>query len=66
MAVSSNLKEYRKKLNLTQDQLAEAIGAHPKSISRIERGDRNASLELALRLSHYLKCTVEDLFQIEE
>lgn len=66
MAVSSNLKEIRKKCNLNQDDLAIAIGAHPKSISRIERGERNASLELALRLSQYLKCTVEDIFQIEE
>ena len=66
MAVNSNLKAYRKMHNLNQDQLAEAIGAHPKSISRIERGERNVSLELALRLSRYLQCTVEDLFQIEE
>lgn len=66
MAISSNLKEIRKSQNLNQDDLAVAIGAHPKSISRIERGERNASLELALRLSQYLKCTVEDLFQIEE
>lgn len=66
LAVSSNLKEIRKSLNLNQDDLAIAIGAHPKSISRIERGERNASLELALRLSQYLKCTVEDLFQIDE
>lgn len=66
LAVSSNLKEIRKSQNLNQDDLAAAIGAHPKSISRIERGERNASLELALRLSQYLKCTVEDLFQIEE
>ena len=66
MAVSSNLKEIRKSLNLNQDDLAIAIGAHPKSISRIERGERNASLELALRLARYLSIPVEELFELDD
>ena len=35
-------------------------------IRRIERGERNASLELALRLSAYLDMPVEELFTIED
>lgn len=35
-------------------------------IRRIERGERNASLELALRLSAYLDVPVEELFTIED
>ena len=37
MAVSSNLKEIRKSLNLNQDDLAVAIGAHPLSAKKYYR-----------------------------
>lgn len=30
------------------------------------RGERNPSLEIAIRLAHYLKVPVEDIFQIED
>ena len=35
-------------------------------IGRIERGERNPSLEIAIRLAHYPKVPVEDIFQIED
>ena len=35
-------------------------------IGRIERGERNPSLEIAIRLVHYLKVPVEDIFQVED
>ena len=66
MAIATNLKQVRMERNLHQEDLAIAIGSCGRTIGRIERGERNASLELALRLSQYLKCTVEELFQIEE
>lgn len=65
MAVSTNLKEIRIEYNINQEELAEAVGAHPKSIGRIERGERTPSLELALRISHYFNRTVEDLFHVD-
>jgi len=52
--------------NLHQEDLAIAIGSCGRTIGRIERGERNASLELALRLAKYLDISVEDLFQINE
>lgn len=66
MAVVSNLKKVRTEHNIKQEELAIAIGAHPKSISRIEHGERNVSLEMALRLSHYFNCSVEDLFEVDD
>ena len=35
-------------------------------IGRIERGERNPFLEIAIRLVHYLKVPVEDIFQVED
>ena len=66
MAIATNLKQIRMERNLHQEDLAVAIGSCGRTIGRIERGERNASLELALRLAKYLDIPVEDLFQINE
>ena len=66
MAIATNLKQIRMERNLHQEDLAIAIGSCGRTIGRIERGERNASLELALRLAKYLDIPVEDLFQINE
>lgn len=66
MAIATNLKQVRMERNLHQEDLAIAIGSGGRTIGRIERGERNASLELALRLAKYLDIPVEDLFQINE
>lgn len=66
MAVVNNLKEIRKERSLNQKDLAEAAGTCERTISRIERCERNPSLEMALRLSSYLGLTVEEVFSYEK
>lgn len=66
MAVSNTLKQVRIERNICQEDLAIAIGSCGRTIGRIERGERNASLELALRLSKYLNIAVEELFILDE
>lgn len=66
MAVYNTLKQVRTERNICQEDLAIAIGSCGRTIGRIERGERNASLELALRLSKYLDVAVEELFILEE
>ncbi|MCQ2500979.1 MAG: helix-turn-helix transcriptional regulator [Lachnospiraceae bacterium] len=63
MAIANNLKQLRTERNLNQEDLAAAIGSCCRTISRIERGDRNPSLELALRIAAYLELPLEDIFQ---
>ena len=60
MAINNTLKDIREERNLIQADLAEAIGSCSQTIGRIERGERNPSLEIAIRLAHYLKVPVED------
>ena len=55
MAINNTLKDIREERNLIQADLAEAIGSCSQTIGRIERGERNPSLEIAIRLAHYLK-----------
>ena len=64
MAIATNLKQVRMERNLHQEDLAIAIGSCGRTIGRIERGERNASLELALRLAKYLDIPVEQLFDL--
>ena len=66
MAIATNLKQVRMERNLLQEDLAIAIGSCGRTIGRIERGERNASLELALRLASYLGVSVEELFQVND
>ena len=66
MAIATNLKQIRMERNLHQEDIAIAIGSCGRTIGRIERGERNASLELALRLAKYLDMPVEKLFRIDD
>ena len=66
MAVSNTLRQVRTERNICQEDLAIAIGSCGRTIGRIERSKRSASLELALRLSKYLDVAVEELFVLDE
>lgn len=66
MAISNTLKDIRCERNLLQEDLAEATGSCSRTISRIERGERNPSLEMAIRLARYLNMGVEEIFKLED
>ena len=51
----------RKRRRLTQQQVAEAVGAHWITISKLERGQLKLSLDWAQRLARVLKVEVEDI-----
>jgi len=65
--VKNKLREFRfKNDEITQESLAELVGVSRQTIIAIEKGRFNPSVKLALKISHALRCTVEDLFIIEE
>lgn len=66
VAISNILKDIRLERNLIQEDLAEATGSCSRTIGRIERGERNPSLEMAIRLAHYLDMSVEEIFQLDD
>ena len=66
MAISNILKDIRIERNLIQEDLAEATGSCSRTIGRIERGERNPSLEMAIRLAHYLNMGVEEIFKLDD
>lgn len=48
--ISSNLKEYRERNNLTQEELAERIGISVTFYSEIERGKKLPSSKLIVKI----------------
>ena len=57
------IKEYRKKKNLTQAQLAELVNVDDKHISCIESGKNFPSADLIERLATSLEVEPKDLFE---
>jgi putative transcriptional regulator len=69
LGIKSNIMEtkiafLRKRLNMTQEELAELAGVTRQTIISLEQGRYNPSLDLAVRIRKALKQkSVEDVFK---
>ena len=59
----TKIKEYRARYDMTQDELASLVGVRRETIIRLERGQYNPSLKLAVDIAIIFNTTVEELFQ---
>lgn len=55
----------RAERNLSRKQLADAVGVNFQTIGYLERGDYNASLELAMKLARFFGLPIEMVFSME-
>jgi putative transcriptional regulator len=60
--MKTRIKEFRAKLNLTQEELAVKVGVRRETIVFLEQGKYNPSLKLAHDVAKALKATIEELF----
>ena len=60
-----NIKFYRKKLNLTQEKLAEILDAERSYITALESGNKSPSLYFLHELSEALNIKLKDLTDIK-
>ncbi|MBE6919633.1 MAG: helix-turn-helix transcriptional regulator [Ruminococcaceae bacterium] len=60
------LKAARAGRDLSQQQLAEAVGVSRQTINAIEKGDYNPTIKLCLAICRALGCTLDELFWTEE
>lgn len=61
--MKTKIKFYRKQLNITQEELAQAVNVTRQTINVLEQGRYNPSLELAYKITKALeKKYVEDVF----
>ncbi|MDK2825232.1 putative transcriptional regulator [Methanolobus vulcani] len=64
--MKNNMKVWRAKNNLTQEELAKKLSVTRQTINAIEREKYDPSLELAFRLAFFFECTIEDIFTYEK
>ena len=64
--MENRIKELRKQQNVTQEDLASAVGVTRQTIISLENGKYNASLQLAFKIAKYFNTDIESIFVFEE
>ena len=64
--MNNKIKEYRKNIKITQDDLARAVDVTRQTIISLESGRYDASLKLAHKIARYFNVTIEEIFIFEE
>jgi putative transcriptional regulator len=62
LTIHNQIPVLRAEMNLTQQELADAVGVTRATIIALEKGSYNPSLELAFRLSKFFKVKIEKIF----
>ncbi|WP_312810335.1 helix-turn-helix transcriptional regulator [Sedimentibacter sp.] len=60
--MKNKVEELRKKLDMNQEDFAKAIKVSRQTISSIETGKYNPSLELAFAISDFFGKSIEEIF----
>ena len=63
--MNNKIEELRKKGNMKQGDFAKAIGVTRQTVSSIERGKSNPSLELAFIIAAFFGKSIGDIFIYE-
>ena len=64
--MDNRIKEWRKRNNVTQEELAKGVEVTRQTIISLENGKYNASLQLAYKIARYFGVTIEEIFIFEE
>ena len=60
---SNNVRKYRIKQNLSQEELTEKAGLHRTYIGSVERGERNITINAMEKICIALEMSIIDLFK---
>ena len=63
--MKNNMKVERARLNMSQQELADALGVSRQTINAIEKGKFNPSTVLALKISAVFNLSVNEIFELE-
>ena len=66
MNISSNIKKLREQRGLLQKEVAEAIGIYASNYSRIEKGERQLTIEMLPKLARLFGCSIEEIIYLDE
>lgn len=65
-ALKNRIEEIRKSRGIRQEEFAKALGVSRQTISSLETGRYNPSIQLAFKIARYFGMTIEDVFIYEE
>ncbi len=61
--INSELKKFRVRLEVTQEELADRLGVTRQTIIALEQGKYQPTLHLAAKCAALFKTSIEDIFQ---
>lgn len=64
--MKNKIEEIRKARGIRQEEFAKALGVSRQTISSLETGRYNPSIQLAFKIARYFGMTIEDVFIYEE
>ncbi len=64
--MKNKIKVFRAMHDLTQEDLAQAIGVTRQTILAIEKGKYIPSLDLAFRIARYFRVNIEEVFAYDD
>ena len=64
--MKNRLEELRKQRGIRQEELANALEVSRQTISSLEKGRYNPSIQLAFKIARYFQMTIEEIFIFEE
>jgi len=64
--VKTRMKEYRARFDMTQSQLADAVGVRRETIVFLEQGKYNPSLRLAHAIAKRLGASMDEIFLFDD
>ncbi len=64
--MKNRIEEIRKEKGIRQEDFARALGVSRQTISSLETGRYNPSIQLAYKIARYFDLTIEDVFLFEE
>lgn len=64
--MKNRIEELRKERGIKQDELADVMEVSRQTISSLENGRYNPSINLAFKLARYFGVTIEEIFFYEE
>ena len=64
--VKNQLEQLRKEWGIRQEELADAMNVSRQTISSLENGRYNPSIQLAFKLARYFRLRIEDIFTYED
>jgi transcriptional regulator with XRE-family HTH domain len=66
LILSETIRQYRKMLNLTQEEFAAEIGVEPQHISAVERGVKGISIDKLMEIRQKFHISMDELLPVDK